>query len=71
MGRTKSLLTQVEIDYAGKAHNCQANSAHRISKGDKRLKVKNGMGWDHYCWDCAVKIFSRDIEKLTALRATD
>lgn len=71
MGRTKSLLTQLEIDHAGKAHNCQANSAHRISKGDKRLNVKNGMGWDRYCWDCAQKIFAKDIEKLTSLKESE
>lgn len=71
MGRTKSLLTQVEIDQAGKAHNCQANNAHRINKGDKRLNVKNGMGWDRYCWECAQKIFAKDIEKLIDLQSSE
>lgn len=71
MGRTKSLITQVSIDYAVKSHNCQANSGHRINKGDKRLKVKNGMGWDYYCWDCALKILSNDIKKLVDLKSTE
>jgi hypothetical protein len=68
MSRTKSLIAQVVIDCAGRAHNCQANSSHRINKGDKRLNVKNGMGWDRYCWECALKILARDIEKLTSLQ---
>jgi hypothetical protein len=66
---TKSLVTQVGVDIAGKAHNCQANARHRISKGDTRLKVRSGRGWDHYCRDCAVQIISRDIVKLTALQS--
>jgi len=45
----KSLVTHVEIDTAGKAHNCQASAKHRIEKGDERLKVRNGRSWDHYC----------------------
>jgi hypothetical protein len=68
MARIKSLIVRVLIDTAGKAHNCQANSAHRIKKGDLRLKVRNGRSWDPYCRACADVIIERDIEKLTALR---
>jgi len=64
----KSLVTHVEIDTAGKAHNCQASAKHRIEKGDVRLKVRNGRSWDHYCLDCAKKIIGRDIEKLKAIQ---
>lgn len=64
---TKSLLVQCRIDVAVHAHNCQANSKHRINKGDVRLKVKNGMGWDHYCSDCAKKIFAKDLAKISEL----
>lgn len=64
----KSLVTHVEIDTAGKAHNCQASAKHRIEKGDVRLKVRNGRSWDHYCLDCAKKIIGRDIEKLEAIQ---
>jgi len=64
----KSLVTHVEIDTAGRAHNCQASAKHRIEKGDVRLKVKNGRSWDHYCVDCAKKIIGRDIEKLKAIQ---
>jgi hypothetical protein len=64
----KSLVTHVEIDTAGKAHNCQASAKHRIEKGDVRLKVRNDRSWDHYCLDCAKKIIGRDIEKLLAIQ---
>lgn len=64
----KSLVTHVEIDTAGKAHNCQASAKHRIEKGDMRLKVRNSRSWDHYCVDCAKKIIGRDMEKLKAIQ---
>lgn len=65
---TKSLITPVRVERAERAHNCQANARHRIERGDVRLKVRNGRGWDHYCRDCAAKIISRDIEKLRSLQ---
>jgi hypothetical protein len=64
----KSLVCQVGVDTAGKSHNCQANSKHRIAMGDMRLKVRNGRSWDHYCTDCARAIIARDFAKLTALQ---
>lgn len=66
---TKSLITQVRVDIAGKSHNCQANRTHRVMMGEVRLKVRNGRSWDHYCRDCAINILARDIEKLTALQS--
>jgi hypothetical protein len=68
MARIKSLIAQVQIDTAGKAHNCQANVRHRLEKGDVRLKVRNGRSWDHYCRACAEIIIDRDIQKLIELR---
>lgn len=65
---TKSLIAQVGVDTAGKAHNCQASAKHRIEKGDVRLKVRNGRSWEHYCLACASNIIGRDIEKLTELQ---
>ena len=65
----RSLVVQVGVDVAGKSHNCQANSKHRINMGDVRLKVRNGRSWDHYCRACAEAIIARDLEKLAALRA--
>ena len=64
----KSLVIHVEIDEALKAHNCQANAKHRIQRGDRRLKVRKGRSWDHYCVPCATLILGRDIEKLVRLR---
>jgi len=64
----KSLVVRVEVDTAGRAHNCQANAKHRIKKGDVRLKVRNGRSWNHYCRACAETIIARDITKLAALR---
>jgi hypothetical protein len=65
----KSLVVQVRVDTAGKAHNCQANASHRIEKGDVRMKVRNGRSWDHYCHACAVTIIERDIAKLITLQS--
>ena len=65
---TKSLVIRVEIDCALKAHNCQANVRHRLERGDRRLKVRNGRSWDHYCAACAADILERDLVKLRTLR---
>ena len=67
MARIRSLVTSVQIDQAGKAHNCQGNSRHRINKGDSRLKVPTDGSPDHYCLDCARKIVERDLAKLEEL----
>jgi hypothetical protein len=69
MARVKSLIIRVEIDEVQKAHNCQASAAHRLVRGDKRLKVRNGRSWDHYCVTCATVILERDIAELQTLRA--
>ncbi len=61
MPRIRSLVTRTEVDVAQRAHNCQGNTRHRIERGDKRLKVRNGRSWDHYCLECAKVINQRDI----------
>jgi hypothetical protein len=68
MARIKSLIVRVEIDTAGKAHNCQGNVQHRVEKGELRLKVRNGRSWNHYCRACGEIIIDRDIQKLADLR---
>ena len=65
---TKSLVIRVEVDKALKAHNCQGNRRHRLERGDKRLKVRNGRSWDHYCVICAGNIIQRDIVELQNLQ---
>ena len=67
MPRIRSLVERTLVDEAGRAHNCQANARHRVQRGDKRLKVRNGRSWDHYCLDCAQAIVDRDIGKLNEL----
>ncbi len=64
----KSLVIRVEFDEALNSHNCQANARHRIIKGNRRLKVRNGRSWDHYCISCAIGILAGDIKKLQALQ---
>jgi hypothetical protein len=66
--RIKSLLIRVEIDEVQRAHNCQASAAHRLVRGDRRLKVRKGRSWDHYCVSCAVAILQRDISELQELQ---
>ena len=65
--RIKSLRIRAEMDVARHAHNCQGNVRHRIERGYKRLKVRNGRSWDHYCVECARTILRRDIDALEAL----
>jgi hypothetical protein len=66
--RIKSLLIRVEVDEAQRAHNCQANATHRLEQGDRRLKVRNGRSWYHYCAGCAALMIQRDITELLALQ---
>jgi hypothetical protein len=65
VGRVRSLLIRVEIDAAQRAHKCQASSRHPIRKGDLRLNVRAGRGWDRYCMDCARKIVEGSLASLT------
>ncbi len=67
MPRPKSILQRVEIDEVQRAHNCQHNAAHRLERGDKRLKVWDGRSTDKYCVPCALDIITRDIAKLQEL----
>ena len=64
MSRIKSLITRIEIDKALKKHSCRANANRPIVKGQRRLKVRDGRSWCHYCLECAKIIFDRDIKKL-------
>ncbi|HXI25236.1 MAG TPA: hypothetical protein VNG71_15335 [Pyrinomonadaceae bacterium] len=68
MPRIKSLVIRVGVDEALKAHDCQGDSRHRIERGHRRLKVRNGRSWDHYCVPCTIAILDRDIAKLQALQ---
>ena len=63
----KSVLQNVCIDEAGKAHDCQHNNKHRLAKGDRRLRVKKDRTPEHFCAECALGIIDRDIKKLQLL----
>jgi len=67
MPRPKSVLLRLEVDAALKAHNCQHNSAHRLERGFKRLKVTKDRTVEHFCVHCALEIIKRDISKLQGL----
>ncbi|MEK9137307.1 MAG: hypothetical protein AAB393_09295 [Bacteroidota bacterium] len=67
MPRPKSILQRVDVDEAKYAHNCQHSTAHRLQRGDKRLKVWDGRSPEHYCVTCALDIISRDIAELQEL----
>jgi hypothetical protein len=67
VGRVRSLLIRVEIDTAQRAHKCQANARHEIKRGDQRLNVRNGRGWDRYCTDCARKIVDSSLTSLSSV----
>ena len=63
------------VDEAKKAHSCQHNVAHRLERGDRRLRVAVQRTHEHFCTACALDIIERDIAKLQALadqlRATE
>jgi len=41
MGRRRSLVPQVDLDRAQRAHDCKADPRHSVLMGDARLRVKN------------------------------
>ncbi len=67
MAKPKSLLPNVAVDETKKAHNCQHNAAHRLERGDKRLRVAVQRTHEHFCITCALDIIERDIAKLQNL----
>jgi hypothetical protein len=69
VAKPKSLLPNVSVDEAKKAHDCQHNAAHRLTQGDKRLKLRVGRTYEHFCVACSLDTIERDIAKLQALAA--
>lgn len=64
----ESLLKQVLIDEAENAHYCRANPNHRISRGERRLRVHRSHRWEHFCMPCALKILEDNIAELRRLQ---
>jgi hypothetical protein len=67
MAGLKTLLLRAEIDVALHSHRCRRNKNHLIARGQRRLKVRAGRSWKHYCLHCAVRIVERDSALLSAL----
>jgi predicted lipase len=67
MGKAKSFLKNISIDTAKVSHSCKHNKKHKISKGDKRLKLKEGQASQHFCIECAKESLKKDITELTTL----
>lgn len=67
MPRIRSLVTNVQIDIVQRAHDCQGNGNHRLTKGDRRLAVRKDRGWDNYCLECGKRILERDAAKIASL----
>ena len=55
------------VTVAGSSHNCRANDAHRISKGTKRLTIKEDGTPLHYCLACARLILAKGQRELQAI----
>ena len=68
MAKTKSFVSNISIDVVQRAHNCQHNSAHRLVKGDVRLKLKDGRAVEYFCAKCALESVSKDIQRLESIR---
>ena len=56
MPRIRSLVTNVQIDIVQRAHDCQGNGNHKLTKGNRRLAVRKDRGWDNYCLECGKRI---------------
>ncbi len=56
----------MRVDHAKRAHNCQNNSAHRIQRGEARLKVPKDRSYEHYCGACGLRFLRADIARLEA-----
>ncbi len=67
MPRIRSLVTNVQIDIVQRAHDCQGNGNHSLTKGDRRLAVRKDRGWDNYCLECGKRILERDAAKIASL----
>lgn len=70
MPRPKSLIKNIQITEAKRAHSCKSNSNHRILKGDLRLTVKEGQNEKNYCLYCGKRFVDSAINELYQFRET-
>ena len=69
MGRPKSLVKNIYVSKAKRAHTCKSNAKHKIQKGDHRLTVKEGQSERNYCMDCGKQFLDLAIEELQSIRS--
>lgn len=68
MGRPKSLIKNIQITEAKRAHSCKSNSKHKILKGDLRITVKEGQNERNYCIECGKRFIELAINELCELQ---
>ena len=54
----------MEFTIAGRTHECEYNSDHRIEKGMPRLSIHCEGGQYHYCLPCAKVLFDQGMRHL-------
>lgn len=69
MAKLKQLLSTSEFQTAQRQRICARNRAHRISKGERCLTVKENMSERSYCIECARLILQKAHEEVSALMA--
>ena len=69
MGRPKSLVKNIYISKAKRAHSCKSDAKHKIQKGDQRLTVKEGQSERNYCMECGKRFIDLAIDELSKIRS--
>ena len=71
MAAIRRLLVHVRIEVADRRRKCRRNKGHAIAKGTAHVAVYEAPRGNrrNYCFECALPIFDRAEEDLTALRA--
>ena len=69
MAKLKSLIKNVSLTEAKRAHDCRFNTKHKICKGDTRLTVKEGRKTSNYCVSCATLFLDSSIRELQNIRS--
>lgn len=67
MSRTKSFLKPISIDHAQRAHACRHDKAHRLARGDIRLRLKVEMSQQYFCKECSVASLEADKKRINTL----
>jgi hypothetical protein len=64
VARARSLIQPLSVDVAIRTHRCEHSARHVINKGEKRLKVRVGRSYEHYCSACAEKFIALALAQL-------